>query len=84
MSDEHSIGEYPGHAHENRRIWDANARWWDDRIGDGNEFQTLLIEPATDRLLDVQVGDTILDAACGAGRLARHMREIRRNSQAMC
>jgi 2-polyprenyl-3-methyl-5-hydroxy-6-metoxy-1,4-benzoquinol methylase len=73
MANDHSTGEYPGHARENRRIWDANARWWDDRIGDGNEFQTLLIEPATDRLLDVQAGDTVLDAACGAGRLARHM-----------
>ena len=65
--------EFPEQADENRRIWDANARWWDDRIGDGNDFQMLLIEPATDRLLDVRPGDTILDAACGAGRFARRM-----------
>src|SRR5205085_5535898 len=31
------------------------------------------IEPATERLLDVHAGDTILDVACGAGRFARHM-----------
>ncbi len=67
--------EFPEQADENRRIWDANARWWDDRIGDGNDFQLLLIEPATDRLLDVRAGDTILDAACGAGRFARRMAE---------
>jgi SAM-dependent methyltransferase len=56
--------------------WDANARWWDDAIGDGNDFQTLLIEPATERLLDVRQGDTILDAACGAGRFARRMAQL--------
>jgi len=54
----------------------VNARWWDDQIGDGNDFQTLLIEPPTERLLDVPAGDTILDAACGAGRFARRMAEL--------
>jgi SAM-dependent methyltransferase len=68
--------EFPEQADENRRIWDANALWWDDRIGDGNDFQTVLIEPATERLLAVGAGDTILDAACGAGRFARRMAEL--------
>jgi len=54
----------------------VNARWWDDRIGDGNDFQTLLIEPTTERLLDVQTGDRVLDAACGAGRFARRIAEL--------
>src|SRR5215468_1100375 len=71
----HKTAEFPAHADENRRIWDVNARWWDDQIGDGNDFQTLLIEPATDRLLDVRAGDRILDVACGAGRFARRMAE---------
>ena len=65
--------DFPEHVEENRRIWNANARWWDDRIGEGNDFQTLLIEPATERLLNVTSGDTILDVACGAGRFARRM-----------
>ncbi|MFH1572272.1 MAG: class I SAM-dependent methyltransferase [Gemmatimonadota bacterium] len=65
--------EFPEHAHQNRRIWDANARWWDDRIGDGNDFQDLLIEPATERLLALSPGDLVLDIACGAGRLARRL-----------
>jgi 2-polyprenyl-3-methyl-5-hydroxy-6-metoxy-1,4-benzoquinol methylase len=68
--------EFPEQVDENRRIWDANALWWDDRIGDGNDFQTALIEPATERLLDIVAGDTILDAACGAGRFARRMAEL--------
>jgi 2-polyprenyl-3-methyl-5-hydroxy-6-metoxy-1,4-benzoquinol methylase len=66
-------GEFSTLADDNHRIWDTNAVWWDDRIGDGNEFQTLLIEPATERLLDITAGETILDIACGAGRFARRM-----------
>jgi 2-polyprenyl-3-methyl-5-hydroxy-6-metoxy-1,4-benzoquinol methylase len=73
MTTEDARGEFPEHSRENRRIWDRNAHWWDDRIGDGNDFQTLLIEPATERLLAVVAGDTILDVACGAGRFARRM-----------
>lgn len=68
--------DFPEHVGENRRIWDANARWWDDRIGDGNDFQTMLIEPATERLLNVSSNDTILDVACGAGRCARRIAAI--------
>ncbi len=71
--------EFPEHSEENRRIWNANARWWDDKIGDGNDFQDLLIEPATERLLDIQKGDQILDVACGAGRFARRMAELGAN-----
>jgi 2-polyprenyl-3-methyl-5-hydroxy-6-metoxy-1,4-benzoquinol methylase len=73
MTTECQNAEFPEQAGDNRRIWDANARWWDERIGDGNDFQTLLIAPATERLMDVRAGDTILDAACGAGRFARRM-----------
>ena len=71
-----SHADFPEHADENRRIWNANARWWDDRIGEGNDFQTLLIEPATERLLNVTSGDTILDVACGAGRFTRRMASL--------
>lgn len=76
MNTNRSNPDFPEHVEENRRIWDANARWWDDQIGDGNDFQTLLIEPATEHLLDVSAGDTILDVACGAGRFARRMASL--------
>src|SRR5262245_30824543 len=73
MSTERPKSEFPEHNDENRAIWDANASWWDDQIGDGNEFQTRLIEPATERLLAITAGDLVLDVACGAGRFARRM-----------
>lgn len=47
------MSEFPEFAEENLKIWNANAVWWDDRIGDGNEFQTHLTEPATERLFAI-------------------------------
>src|SRR6516162_9217509 len=68
--------EFPELVQENLEIWNANAAWWDDRIGDGNEFQTHLIEPASERMLAIRQGDCILDIACGAGRFARRMAHL--------
>jgi 2-polyprenyl-3-methyl-5-hydroxy-6-metoxy-1,4-benzoquinol methylase len=76
MHDENAKSEFPDLAAENLEIWNANAEWWDDRIGDGNEFQTHLIEPASERLLAISAGDLILDVACGAGRFARRMADL--------
>jgi 2-polyprenyl-3-methyl-5-hydroxy-6-metoxy-1,4-benzoquinol methylase len=61
---------------ESRSIWDANAEWWDDRIGDGNQFQLELIEPATEKLIEIRSGTTVLDIGCGAGRFARRMAQL--------
>ena len=58
------------------RIWDRNAEWWDDRIGDGNAYQIELIEPAQERLVKIEPGTTILDVACGAGRFTRRTAEL--------
>jgi SAM-dependent methyltransferase len=68
--------DFPEHADENRRLWDANAAWWDDKIGDGNDIQDLLIAPASERLLAVHPDDTVLDMACGAGRFTRRLAEL--------
>ena len=76
MSALEDSGEFAGYAEENTAIWNANADWWDDRIGDGNDFQLELIEPSVERLLEVEPGDEILEVACGAGRLARRMAEL--------
>jgi 2-polyprenyl-3-methyl-5-hydroxy-6-metoxy-1,4-benzoquinol methylase len=52
-------------------IWNRIAPWWDEQIGDGNDFQKTLIMPATDRLLDPRPSQTILDVACGNGNYSR-------------
>ena len=50
-----------------REIWDTNASFWDDYMGEGNDFQRLLIGPTTERLLELRGGETVLDIACGNG-----------------
>ena len=61
---------------EAQRIWDANARFWDARFGEGNDFQRTLIGPATERLLALRPGELVLDAACGNGAFSRRMAEL--------
>jgi 2-polyprenyl-3-methyl-5-hydroxy-6-metoxy-1,4-benzoquinol methylase len=61
---------------ETRKIWDRNAAFWDERMGDGNDFQRLLVAPSTERLLDLQPGETVLEIACGNGVFARRMAEL--------
>jgi 2-polyprenyl-3-methyl-5-hydroxy-6-metoxy-1,4-benzoquinol methylase len=61
---------------ETQQIWNANARFWDARFGEGNDFQRTLIGPATERLLALQPGELVLDAACGNGAFSRRMAEL--------
>ena len=56
--------------------WDEIAPFWDDQMGDGNLFQRQLIDPATERLLGVQPGQTVLDIACGNGVSTRRLAEL--------
>jgi SAM-dependent methyltransferase len=58
---------------ETRAIWNRIAPWWDDALGEGNDFQERLIMPATGRLLSPSRGQTILDVACGNGNYARRL-----------
>ena len=58
---------------EVRDIWNANADFWDGRMGEGNAFHKTLIEPTQLRLLDVKPGERILDVACGNGQFSRTM-----------
>jgi 2-polyprenyl-3-methyl-5-hydroxy-6-metoxy-1,4-benzoquinol methylase len=59
---------------ETRQAWDANAAAWDARMTDeGNDFVNVLCWPAIIRLLDLQPGQHILDAACGNGIYSRRI-----------
>jgi len=57
-----------------RAAWNANAAFWDERMGDeGNDFVNVLIWPPTERLLDLHAGQSVLDIACGNGLYARRL-----------
>ena len=58
---------------EVKDIWNQNADFWDKRMGEGNEWQKILLEPTTDRLLDLKPGEVVLDIACGNGLYARRL-----------
>jgi 2-polyprenyl-3-methyl-5-hydroxy-6-metoxy-1,4-benzoquinol methylase len=58
---------------ETRQAWDSNAPFWDEKMGEGNDFVNILIWPATLRLLDPQPGQRILDIATGNGLTARRL-----------
>lgn len=73
MTIEEPSPDFQEYDNRTAEVWDRLAEWWDDKIGNGNEFQDYLIEPATERLLALKPGERVLDIACGAGRFARRM-----------
>ncbi len=58
---------------EVRRIWNANAAFWDERMGEGNDFHRVLVEPSQAAMLRLKSGERVLDVACGNGQFARWM-----------
>lgn len=51
---------------ETREVWDRNADFWDGRMGEGNEFHSLLVAPSQERLLGL--GELIKGVLGFAGR----------------
>jgi len=72
-----ALGEAPMDRQEanedTRRAWDANATFWDEHMGEGNDWVELLSWPASERLLALQAGERVLDVACGNGLTSRRM-----------
>ncbi len=59
-----------------RDIWDANASFWDEQMGEGNLFHSTLIGPSAERLLDLQSGESVIEFGCGNGQFSRRMGEL--------
>jgi 2-polyprenyl-3-methyl-5-hydroxy-6-metoxy-1,4-benzoquinol methylase len=53
--------------------WDRNAEFWNERMGEGNDFFNILLWPAVERLLKPQPGERLLDVACGNGLTSRRL-----------
>ncbi len=59
---------------EGRELWNRKARFWDALHGDGgNHFHRCLVEPSVLQLLDLRDGESVLDAGCGNGLMARRL-----------
>lgn len=56
-----------------RQSWESNARFWDERMGEGNDFVNMLEWPAIERLLQPRKGERLLDIACGNGLTSRRL-----------
>jgi SAM-dependent methyltransferase len=64
-------------AHEQTRdAWNVNATYWDEFMGEGNDFVEVLIWPPTQRLLALQTGQRVLEIACGNGLYARKLASL--------
>ncbi|MCI4336809.1 MAG: class I SAM-dependent methyltransferase [Thermoplasmata archaeon] len=61
---------------EVQHAWDANAEFWDQRMGEGNTFHRHLNVPFLDRMLGIHPGERVLEVACGNGQFARHLAEL--------
>jgi len=73
METEFAGVDFPELARESQRIWNENARWWDGRMQEGNDWHNRLIAPAVMRLLGLRAGEDVADLGCGNGLLARAM-----------
>ena len=58
---------------ETRDVWNENAAFWDERMGEGNDFVETLLWPATMELLELRAGEKVLDIACGNGLSSRRL-----------
>jgi 2-polyprenyl-3-methyl-5-hydroxy-6-metoxy-1,4-benzoquinol methylase len=79
MSDNDRLNVPPNAAAQNEAsvsAWNANAAFWDERMGEGNDFQLKLLAPALEQLLEVRPGMRVLEAACGNGNFSCRLVEL--------
>ena len=59
---------------ESRKIWEKNAQFWDNAMGDdSNEFHREVVRPKVTELLSPNSADYILDIACGNGNYSAYL-----------
>ncbi len=63
-------------ANRTREIWELNAAFWDERMGEGDDLQRDLVAPAVEGLLKIVENETVLDVACGNGAFARRLASL--------
>jgi 2-polyprenyl-3-methyl-5-hydroxy-6-metoxy-1,4-benzoquinol methylase len=73
MSNEPAPDQLDALVHETQQIWDQKADFWDENMGEGNQFHLQLVAPAVERLLQPQPGEVILEVACGNGVMSRQL-----------
>jgi cyclopropane fatty-acyl-phospholipid synthase-like methyltransferase len=56
--------------------WNQIAEYWDEKMGEGNQFQRILVAPATERLLELKPGEHVLEIACGNGVFTRCLAQL--------
>ena len=64
---------------ETWQLWESKAEFWDERMGEGNQFQRVLVGPATERLLQIRPGERVLEIACGNGVMSRRLAQLGAN-----
>jgi 2-polyprenyl-3-methyl-5-hydroxy-6-metoxy-1,4-benzoquinol methylase len=62
-----------------RAAWDTNARFWDQRMAEGNDFFNVLVWPSVEELLCPEPRQVLLDIACGNGVTSRRLAEAGAN-----
>src|SRR6266581_9544929 len=68
--------DFPDLTRETQEIWEHNSRWWDAKMGEGDKWHRSLVAPATERLLNIQAGERVLELACGNGQFARRLASL--------
>ena len=51
-----SAAAFPEYRQEVKRVWNHNSAYWDENMGEGNDFVNDLCWPAIEELLSIQSG----------------------------
>lgn len=59
-----------------REIWNSNAQWWDNQVGDIDIAHEYVVNPAMETLLTIKPGERVLEIASGNGTFARSLARL--------